>query len=208
MDVKILVAEDQPLCAAALAMAAGRASPRAQVKTVGLLDEAERELGTTRFDLIMLDLGLPDVDGLAGLLALRRLSRMTPIAIVSGRDDVETICRVRSLGARGFVSKAAPVEQAIDAIGALLRGERWFPESIAASATPPDDAGLVRQVGTLSPAQLRVLKAVANGGLIKQAAHQLGLTEPTIKSHLTAIYRKLNVTNRMQAVLAYRTVLK
>ena len=89
-------------------------------------------------------------------------------------------------------------------VGRLLRGERVFPPEGG------EDAGLRAlsdRLATLSPAQMRVLVALARGELNKQIAYNLGLTERTVKAHMTAIFRKLGVANRVQALLAVRPLL-
>lgn len=198
----ILIADDHPMCATALAMAARVADPAVTIDSATTLAEAEGFARGARHDLVLLDLMLPDVQGFAGLALMRAVRPDAPVAIVSARDDPGVIAQAVALGAFGFVPKSSPIDQMVAAIRALLHGERWLPKGIVAG--PGDDrrVDVAQRMGTLSIAQLRVLRAIANGHQNKQIAYDLQLAEPTVKSHLSAIFRKLGVSNRTQAVLA------
>ncbi len=201
---RILVADDHPMCATALTMAAHVIDPAILVDSAGTLSEAEARARVAVPDLVLLDLMLPDVQGFAGLALVRGLLPGTPIAIVSSRDEEAVMRQALALGARGFVSKASPLDQMVAAIRVLLGGGQWFPDGLLGAPAPADDTAA--RVGTLSVAQLRVLRAIADGRQNKQIAYDLQLAEPTVKSHLAAIFRKLGVSNRTQAVLAYRAL--
>ncbi|MDY7524742.1 response regulator transcription factor [Sphingomonas sp. AAP5] len=202
----ILVVDDHPICAAALSMASRAVDGEAVVTTVSTMTEVETALRERRFDLVLLDLMLPDVNGLSGLAMVRSLSSATPVAIVSGRDDMTTIRQGRGLGAKGFISKSAEIDEMIAAIRVILAGGQWFPDAAMADGAGTEHEDLARRLGELSTAQLRVLRAIAGGQQNKQIAYELGLAEPTIKSHLAAIFRKLAVGNRTQAVLAFQAL--
>ena len=206
MVKRLLVADDHPLCVTALTMAAHAIDPAMLVDQAGTLAEAEAFARAARLDLVLLDLMLPDVHGFAGLAMMRAMLPGVPVAIVSSRDDEAVIRQAITLGARGYLSKASPLDQMIAAIRVLLGGGQWFPDAMLAA--PRDDAAddVAARIGTLSVAQLRVLRAIADGRQNKQIAHDLQLAEPTIKSHLAAIFKKLGVFNRTQAVLALRTM--
>ncbi|HEU0045674.1 response regulator transcription factor [Sphingomonas sp.] len=203
---RILIADDHPMCVTALTMAAHAIDPALLVDKAGTLAEAEFCARAVPHDLILLDLVLPDVQGFAGLVLMRALAPETPVAIVSSRDEETVIRQAIVLGARGFMSKSAPLDQMIAAIRVLLGGGQWLPGALLANppADNADEAG--GRVGSLSVAQLRVLRAIADGRQNKQIAYDLQLAEPTVKSHLAAIFRKLGVANRTQAVLALRAL--
>ncbi|PXA97138.1 DNA-binding response regulator, partial [Nostoc sp. 3335mG] len=169
---------------------------------VTTLAEAEDLVRRTAFDLVLLDLMLPDVQGFAGLALLRAVRPSVPIAIVSGRETPEVMAQARTLGAQGFIPKSSTIDQMIDAIRTLLAGGTWLPAGIELQPLDDRRVDLAERMGTLSIAQLRVLRAIANGHQNKQIAYDLQLAEPTVKSHLSAIFRKLGVNNRTQAVLA------
>lgn len=187
--------------ATALAMAVQTIDPAILVDSAGTLAEAEQSARSHVHDLILLDLMLPDVQGFSGLALLRAIKPYVPVGIVSGRDEPGVVRQAAALGAQGFLSKASPIDRIVSAIRVLLEGGQWFPNAVNLSASSDQTAALAARMGTLSVAQLRVLRAIASGRQNKQIAHDLELAEPTIKSHLSAIFRKLGVTNRTQAVL-------
>ena len=195
------MADDHPMYAAALAMAVQKIDPAILVDSAGTLAEAEALASAHTHDLILLDLMLPDVQGFSGLALLRATRLGVPIGIVSGRDDVAVMRQAAMLGAQGFLSKSSAIERVVSAIRVLLEGGQWFPNGVNLGAVSDQTAALAARMGSLSIAQLRVLRAIASGRQNKQIAHDLDLAEPTVKSHLSAIFRKLAVTNRTQAVL-------
>ena len=198
---RVLVADDHPMYATALAMAVQKIDPAILVDSAGTLAEAEALARTYRHDLILLDLMLPDVQGFSGLALLRAIRADVPIGIVSGRDETGVMRQAAMLGAQGFLSKSSPIDRVVSAIRVLLEGGQWFPNGVNLGAVSDATTELAARMGTLSVAQLRVLRAIASGRQNKQIAHDLDLAEPTVKSHLSAIFRKLGVTNRTQAVL-------
>lgn len=198
----ILVADDHPMCATALGMAARAVDPAITKECVTTLSEAEDRVRRRDFDLVLLDLMLPDVQGFAGLALMRAVRPSMRIAIVSGREEPTVVAQSRALGAQGFIPKSSSIEEMIDAIRTLLSGKDWVPHQFEGLGQDDPRTDLAERMGTLSIAQLRVLRAIANGHQNKQIAYDLQLAEPTVKSHLSAIFRKLGVNNRTQAVLA------
>ena len=206
MAATVLVVDDHPMCGTALAMAARSVDPTAVVEQVGSMAEAEHRAKDGRYTLVLLDLLLPDVNGMGGLMMLRHMLPQATLAIVSSREDTGVIQRAAACGARGFIPKSAPISAMIEAIRKLIAGEDAFPAGALdeGGADTGDDAA--QRIAQLSAAQLRVLRAIASGRQNKQIAYDLGIAEPTVKSHLAAIFRKLDVTNRTQAVLLYRSL--
>ena len=202
---RILIADDHPLFATALTMAARTIDASILVDTAETLAAAEQCARAARPDLVLLDLMLPDVQGFAGLALLRALVPGVPIAIVSSRDEDAVKRQAIALGARGFLSKASPLDQMVAAIRVLLEGGQWLPDGLL-TPQEEDPSDAAARMGALSVAQLRVLRAIADGRQNKQIAFDLQLAEPTVKSHLAAIFRKLGVANRTQAVLALRAL--
>lgn len=202
MPHSVLIVDDHPIVSAALTLAARAADPRVRVDTAATLAAAEARGRGDPPTLVLLDLMLPDAQGFAGLALLRALWPDTPVAIVSSREEETVMSRALGLGAAGFIPKSAAMDRMVAAIRSLLARGRWLPEGASARPAPLD--GAAARIGTLSAAQLRVLRAVADGSQNKRIAYDLDLAEATIKSHLASIFRKLGVTNRTQAVLALR----
>lgn len=200
----VLITDDHPMMSASLKMAVHAVDPALIVETAVTLADAERRLRRQDFALVLLDLVLPDGQGFSGLAMARAIAPTTPIAIVSSRDDDATVRQAARLGARGFISKAAPIDQMMAALRVLLDGGQWLPDLVGTDAE--DRSSDADRIGELSFAQLRVLRGAASGRQNKQIAYDLGISEPTVKSHLAGIFRKLGVTNRTQAVLALQSL--
>lgn len=153
------------------------------------------------YSLMLLDYRLPDADGFSGLFRMQHALGKVPIALISAFDEPHIISAARAVGAAGFLSKSQPLDQLVQSIDALLGGAHVFP---AVNGVDNETVALQTRLKSLSSAQMRVLAALAKGHLNKQIAGDLGLSEATVKAHLTAIFRKLRVTNRVQALIAVR----
>ncbi len=200
---RILIADDHPICSEAVAMAARVALPEILTDQVATLDLAEQAaLGSPGYRCVVLDLMLPDASGFSGLLRLQRILPDVPIAIISSIEDASVAARALHLGAAAFLPKALPFAELSAAIGRLVAGERQPLPSADPSASKLRT--LRHRIDTLTAGQLRVVMALRAGQLNKQIAHDLGLGEATVKTHLAAAFRKLGVSNRTQAVLLFR----
>ena len=207
--IRILVGDDHPICRQATRAAASTVHPDAAIseagtfrETIATLERAER--GGT--DLILLDLGMPDLRGLAGLIAVANSAPKVPILVVTGNESPGLSADVRAAGARGFISKSAPIEDLLEAIRAVSSGRSWFPETVdepaaARSHNQGTSPSVADRLETLTAAERRVLGAICDGSLNKQVAHRLDLSEITVKQHVKAILRKLQVANRTQAAI-------
>ena len=153
-------------------------------------------------DLLLLDLHMPGSQDLFGLIMVREKFPSIPVAIISADDELDTINRAMGHGACGYIPKSCPPQMIHSAISAILEGEQWVPEVIRDSLTPIDseEKDLATKIATLTPQQYRVIYFLREGWLNKQIAYELGVTEATVKAHLTAIFRKLEISNRTQAV--------
>jgi DNA-binding NarL/FixJ family response regulator len=204
----VLIVDDHPLVGEAFELSVGAAYPHLEVGRVTTAAEAETyaRANGARIKLVLLDLMLPDATGFSALIRLQQLLPGCPIAIVSSRADAHTVALARTFGVSAYLSKSAPVSSLVNAVGTIMRGEQVpFPETTPGPAAAVD---FQQRVSTLSAAQLRVLVALADGRLNKQIAGDMNLTEGTVKQHLSAIFKKLGVGNRSQAILAARPYLK
>ncbi len=203
-DYRFIIVDDHPLFRGALSQALGAAFKDAQILEAGSLDELTERLGASaEVDLILLDLSMPGVHGVSGLLYLRAQHPEIPVVIVSATDDAGTIRHCLDCGASGFIPKSQPVDSIREAIRKVMQGEVWLPPDIDLSAAPANEnAELVTRLATLTPQQVRVLMMLGEGLLNKQIAFKLGVSEATIKAHVSAILQKLGVDSRTQAVIA------
>jgi DNA-binding NarL/FixJ family response regulator len=137
------------------------------------------------------------------LIYLRAQYPAIPVVIVSASDDAGTIRRSLDFGASGFIPKRFGVETLRDAIMKVMDGDVWVPQDTDLTAVnDPDMTRLRDRLVTLTPQQVRVLMMLSEGLLNKQIAYELGVSEATIKAHVSAILQKLGVESRTQAVIA------
>lgn len=200
----LVIADDHPLFRDALRQAVATVVPSATIDEAGSFEDLTALLEkAAEVDLILLDLTMPGISGFSGLIYLRAQYPEIPVVIVSATDDGATIRRSLDFGASGFIPKRFGVDTLRDAILKVLDGEVWVPaESELASAADPEMTKLRDRLVTLTPQQVRVLMMLSEGLLNKQIAYQLGVSEATIKAHVSAILQKLGVESRTQAVIA------
>jgi DNA-binding NarL/FixJ family response regulator len=155
-------------------------------------------------DLLFLDLNMPGVSGFSALAYIRSNHESLPTVIVSATDDPAVIRRSIQHGASGFIPKSSPIATLEGGIKAVLDGEVWVPAGIDLheGGLDSEEARIAAALSSLTPHQFRVLMMLGEGLLNKQIAFQLGVSEATIKAHVTAVLRKMGVHNRTQAVLA------
>lgn len=203
--MKMLVVEDHALVRDGLCGALQALGPGVEVTAVEHVEAALDALQGADYDLVTLDLMLPGMRGQTALPVLRRRFPTVPVLVVSALDDPENIAKALAAGAAGFVPKAAPVSDLLDAVRAVLAGDEWLPPAQRhlfdrQRHAPPVESPLAKRFA-LSPAQARVLEVLAEGGSNRQIAEILGLSEGTVKIHVSAIFKALGVSNRAEAVL-------
>lgn len=201
---RLVIADDHPLFRDALRQAVGSVVASAKIDEAGSFDELTALLDQdSDVDLVLLDLTMPGISGFSGLIYLRAQFPAIPVVIVSASDDGGTIRQSLDFGASGFIPKRFGVDTLRDAIMKVLGGDVWVPaDTDLSSATDPELARLRDRLVTLTPQQVRVLMMLSEGLLNKQIAYELGVSEATIKAHVSAILQKLGVESRTQAVIA------
>jgi DNA-binding NarL/FixJ family response regulator len=200
--LRVLIADDHPLVRKALAEAVQIACPDTPVQEFETLAQLMVSLrANPHVGLVLLDLRLPDSNGFSGLRTVRERFPYVPVVIVSAVEDDLTIRGAIDLGAMGFIPKSARLADLAEAIATIYTGGVWTPSDRAAS---PCASERLTAAG-LTPAQLRIVAGLQRGLLNKQIAFELGVTEHTVKAHMTAAFRKLGVTNRMQAMVMLGT---
>lgn len=196
---RIVLADDHPLFRAALAAAVARVAPDRTVVETSSLEETAATLAAGSAELVCLDLHMEDSSGFVGLAELRRAHPNTPIVVISASTAPGVAARALEFGASGFIPKTSAMDTLCEALGAVLEGEVWAPDDEGPEADEAAEAAA--KLAQLTPAQLRVMQGLAAGRLNKQIAYDMGISEATVKAHVTAIFRKLDVINRTQAVL-------
>ena len=204
----LLVVEDHELVREGLARLLLQLDDKVEVSQAADFEAALNILdGDVDFDLVLLDLAMPGVDGFAGLGILRQRYPALPVAVVSAFDDPPTINRVLNNGASGFIPKAYSGEDLLNAVREVLAGNVFRPGSLQ-RATLDDAAPVPPSRGPIHPAdigltdrQAQVLALMVRGFSNRDIAEQLDLSEGTVKIHATAIFKTLGVTSRTQALV-------
>ena len=199
----ILVADDHPLFREALRGVVGRNIPGAELHEAdnadGLYAMADAHPDA---DLLLLDLNMPGAQGFSALVHLRGLHPQLPVVMVSAREEPAVVRRALDHGAMGFIPKSSNAEALGAALRRVLDGDRFVPDIAgAAPQTTQDEHDIAARIRELTPQQFRVLQMLGSGKLNKQIGYELGVSEATIKAHMSAILRKLGASNRTQAVL-------
>jgi DNA-binding NarL/FixJ family response regulator len=205
---RILIADDHPLFRDALRGAVVASFGRCETTEASTFDEAVALIRQdSSFDLVLLDLNMPGVNGFSGLLSLRAQFPALPVAIVTALEDAAIAKQAIDYGAVGFIPKSTPREVIGHALRAITNGEIYlppFPElenGTATRANSEDDREIARRLASLTAQQVRVLDMLGTGKLNKEIAYELNIAETTVKAHVSAILQKLKVYSRTQAVV-------
>jgi DNA-binding NarL/FixJ family response regulator len=207
----VLIADDHPIYREAIRSRVMAVIPGAECSEAASLEAlvALVEAGHD-FDLILLDLNMPGASGLSGLVHVRHLLPSTSVLVISATDDPEVIQRALALGAAGFLPKTAGSEQIALALHTVLRGDRYRPPPAMIWDYAPRLAEAERHaaelISRLTPQQFRICALIARGLLNKQIAWELGITEATVKVHMSTILKKLGLKNRTQVALIMQTL--
>lgn len=201
--ITLLIADDHPLYRDALRGALSLSLPALTLLEAGDLTSTVDMLNENEVDLLLLDLHMPGSNDLFGLLHIRKLYPDVPVAVVSGTEDSLLITKIISAGALGFIPKTASASDIAEAVNAILDGDVWLPPNLSDSVDEVDEAfsALADNVASLTPSQYKVLCFMRDGLLNKQIGYNLDIAEATVKAHVTAIFKKLGINNRTQAVL-------
>jgi DNA-binding NarL/FixJ family response regulator len=195
MPPRIVIADDHPLFRSALAHAVGKVWAGAAIIEASTAAEARAALEAGGVEALLLDLHMADSSGLSVLMDLRQDYPALPIVIVSASEEPRVAAAAAQLGAAGFIPKSASLDAMREGLAAVQGGDAWFP---AGGAEADDD---LARIASLTPAQRRILAGIRQGLLNKQIAYELSISEATVKAHITAIFRKIGVNSRTQAVL-------
>ena len=210
----VMIVDDHPLYSDALSATIVALTNVKRVEIAQTLREAEQLL-SNRFQptVVFLDLNLPDATGMVGFLSLIKRLPDTPVIIISATTNPEMIIMAKNSGAAGYIPKNLPREKLEGAIASLLDGRTYFPaEYTHVESSSLNTQGQARlqdiseKLSQLTRQQSRILEMICEGMLNKQIAYELNLSEATVKTHITAMMRKLGVQNRTQAALLVRDV--
>lgn len=197
-----LIVDDHPLvCSALEDMLKSAFEPCELLQAHSAAEALETVRRLEDLDLVLLDLKLPDVEGFQGLLQLRKQAPKIPILVLSGLEDTRLAELARSYGALGYITKKSSAAEIVAAVREVLSGNTAFDTEEPATADLGSFNEVSRVIDSLTPQQTTVLRLLGEGLLNKQIAYELSISESTVKAHVSAILKKLEVSSRMQAVL-------
>ncbi|WP_163849804.1 response regulator transcription factor [Pseudooceanicola aestuarii] len=196
-SLRVLVADDHEMLLEMIDMHLS-GQPDMEVTTAKTLGEALDEVALAGgFDLVLLDLNMPGMNGMTGLPKMMAANKGKPVAIFTGNPPLRIVEEIVEAGASGIVLKTTPLRTLANAIRFMAAGDQYIPRELTfrrADEKPQNDT-------TLSVKEMEVLGYLAEGHSNRDIASALSLAEPTIKMHVRAICTKLGVKNRTQAVV-------
>lgn len=171
-----------------------------QIKEAGSAQAAKAALTAQTFDLVILDIRMPGMAGIATIKSIQQAARSTPVLVLSAQDDINHIIAAREAGVAGFVSKNVDTDMLLHALHSVLRGVACFPRE----AMLPNNGGLAR----FSDRQQELLALLAEGHSNKEIAEQMCLSLGTVKQYVSRMLTELGVDNRAQAAIVARELLQ
>lgn len=198
------IADDHPLFRNAILEVIKQHYPESQITQSGDLDSTIEQLEKNDdLDLLLLDLHMPGSQDLFGLILIREKFPSVPVAVISALESQDTVNRAMGHGACGYIPKSCPPQTIYEALSTMLNGNRWLAKDFESNLSPvsQEEKDLAAKIATLTPQQYRVLCFLREGWLNKQIGYEMGVAEATIKAHISAIFRKLGISNRTQAVI-------
>lgn len=197
-SIQILLVDDHPLFREGMAISLKRLADEVTVleaangrEGLALVDECHK------VDLILVDLGMPDMDGFDFLAGIDEKGIKVPVAVISGTEDASTMRKALAAGALSFLGKSLPRDQLLEALDQTLKGQSWTPTALRAQLVVEQT-----DVPELSRRQTQILECLNEGMSNKQVSDALHISEHTVKFHLASLYRLLNVNNRTECLSA------
>jgi len=192
--MNVLIVDDHPVYRDGLAALVAQAFSGSRVSQAGDAGAAFEALARgPAFDLVLLDLAIPGLDGRAALPLMRARFPAVPVVVVSASDDPEAARQCMALGASAFIAKSVRRDALTSALQAVIDGGVVLSPTQRRSAPPG-----------LTPRELEVLRRLGSGESNKAIARRLDISEATVRVHLTAVFRELGVASRTQALLEAR----
>jgi DNA-binding NarL/FixJ family response regulator len=203
--MRILFADDHPLFREGVKPVLMKLAPDVEIieaKDYPAAFEAARKYDD--LDLALLDLYMPGMPGVDGIARFRASFPHLPVAVLSAADERESIQRLLANGALGYICKSSPSDVILSALRLILAGGVYIPPSLLGDDVDNESKVVVLESGkqeSLTRRQVEVLRELAKGLNNRQIAHNLNVTEGTVKIHLATIFRVLNVNSRTEALL-------
>lgn len=200
-DIEVLIADDHPLFRNAISEALTNTQTPVHISQADTLESTVERLNQGNVDLVLLDLKMPGSEGLLGLIQIRHQFPEVAVAVITANEAGRTLAQVKAAGALGYLPKSMALADLVTALDGLLKGTPYYPEGLSQAVDCQDDVEAIRKLAKLTPQQQRVLALIARGFLNKQIAYELDVKETTVKTHVSEIFRKLDIYNRTQAAM-------
>lgn len=197
--MRILIADDHDLLRDTLALFLQREDGFSTAEARDLPEALARIGAEGPFDLVLLDFGMPGMDGLDGLRRAMAANGGRPVALMSGLAPRAVAEEALAAGAAGFLPKTLPAKSLVSAVRFMASGEQYAPVRFMTEAEPEPAPNALAE--KLSPRETQVLEGLCRGLANKEIARELGLQEPTVKLHVKTLCRKLDARNRTQAAM-------
>lgn len=202
MAKTVLIADDHPLFREALGTIVKMAIPDCVIRKATDFNETRRAMENELFNLVFVDLNMPDANGLSDLALLKKTHPQVPVVVVSAHEEPEVIRACINHNSSGYIIKSSDPNAIREAILEILEGNTYVPPHVDLTSPPePSESDVSSLINTLTPSQLKVFIEMGKGKLNKQIAYDLEITEATVKAHITTVFKKLHINNRTQAVL-------
>lgn len=207
--IRVLLADDHDLFSDLVRVALQR-DGNVQVATTPSLHDAIAHLTSSApVDLVILDIRMPGMTGPQDIDRVRKLANGIPVAVISGAASAEEVRAYLNAGAAGYIPKTLSLNELTSAITILAEGDTYLPRDMIESAVVSDALPALPSAGhrklpelfaVLTPRELELLEQLVQGWSNKQIARNLSIAEPTVKSHLMNLFRKIGARNRTDAV--------
>ena len=202
MSIRVALADDQDLVREGLRALLERLGIEVVLAAEGGAELLEH-IGQLMVDVIIVDIRMPGIDGIALLRELRKRGQQTPVVMLTSFEDPELLLTAVEAGAQGFLLKGAPAAELVTAIHRAHRGERWLSPVATHPIYPhlpaPSDTNVARI--DFAPRDLEILRLLAGGYSNKEIARSLNLADGTVKNYVSEILAKLGTRDRTRAVL-------
>ncbi|MCW8091430.1 response regulator transcription factor [Alteromonas sp. ASW11-130] len=211
MQPKVLIADDHPIFRAAMRYALADIVGENLVEAESYPQTHSILQTDPDVEVVFLDINMPGNEGLTGLSEIRACFPDVIVVMVSAEENPQLIRKAIDLGSSGYIPKSTPLPVLNDAVRQIIEGDQWLPQTI--SGALPDlhnkeQQDFAQRMTQLTPHQFMVLKLIADGLLNKQIAYHLDISESTVKQHVSAVLRKLNVINRTQAGIIFKQLIE
>ena len=202
--IGVVLVDDHELLRTGVSRVIDRAPDIELLGEAGTGNDGLETVRAERPDVVLLDVNLPDRDGISVCRAILSELPDTHIVMLTGMTDEATLLAAVNAGAVGFVLKTAPADSILDAVRRVVVGEPALPPELMGALLDRVRSGVdLNPFWEMTPAEMKILRLVAAGLTNREIARRLGVGEQTVKNHVSAVLTKLGVTSRTQATLFY-----